>query len=67
MRTARFPSSVLGGGGMPPDADPAGRPPPPKVNRMTDGCENIALPQTLFACSKNCTHHTKWQERSKYH
>ena len=35
-----------------PDADPLptnADPPPPPVDRMTHACENITLPQTLFA------------------
>ena len=27
----------------------------PSVNRMTDRCKNITLPQTSFACGKNLT------------
>ena len=59
MRTAHFPSSGEGGLPTPPDADP----PPPghvtcdacreantpsPVDRMTDACENITLPQTCW-------------------
>ena len=39
---------VRGGGGTCP-----GNPPP--VNRMTDRCKNITLPQTSFAGGKNVT------------
>ena len=46
--------------GIPP-AMHAGMPPPP-VNRMTDRCKNITLPQTSFAGGKNSiVEHTKRQ------
>ena len=32
---------------------PPGMHAPPPVNRMTDACENITLPQTSFAGGKN--------------
>ena len=58
MRTARS-SSRPGGVSTrdPPGADP---PPPgpgtgPPVNRMTERCKNITLPQTLFAGGNDST------------
>ena len=41
-----------GGGGTCMEGVPAQVLPPP-VNRMTDGCKNITLPQTWFAGCKN--------------
>ena len=32
--------------------------PPPPVNRMTDRCKNITLPQTSFADGNKCHYHT---------
>ena len=44
---------VPGGGGVPgPRGTPAQVLPPP-VNRMTDRCKNITLPQTSFAGGKS--------------
>ena len=54
MRTARS-SSRLGGGSPPdtPGADPPRDQAHPPVNRMTNRCKNITLPQTSFAGGKN--------------
>ena len=44
----------------PPHAQKADSPPSkgnPHVNRMTDTCENITLPHTLFAVGKNKKNH----------
>ena len=42
----------------PKQVPPRSRHPLPPVNRMTDRCKNITLPQTSFAGSKK---HIKWQ------
>ena len=53
MRTTR--SSGRPGGGVSPRTrhSPPGADPPPPVNRITDACKNITLPQTSFAGGKN--------------
>ena len=59
MRTAHF----SGSGRRVPNSSSFGRPPrrqtplkgDPSVNRMTNMCKNITLPQTSFACGKNNT------------
>ena len=48
MRTARFSGS---GGGLP-DPPPPREADPHAVNRMTDKCKNITLPQTSYAGGK---------------
>ena len=56
MRTARS-SGRPGGGGVSTRHPPGSRPPPrsrhPPVNRITDACKNITVPQTSFAGGNN--------------
>ena len=52
-----------GGGGVPAQGGYLPRYSPHPVNRMTDRCKNLTLPQTSFAGGNNCTlgwYHKGW-------